>query len=214
VLVATAVTIRGAGDGTGVVIEPSTGAAFTLVGSGATLSNMTLRGAFGAVAAVGGAPTIEDLAFESVAPAAGGAAIPAIDVSGGSTAVVRGNRIVGGATGIRVADGMPLLEGNDIAGTGAAGIQVDGGQPQLTANVIHDNAGSGVVVAQGAPALSGNTITANATGLLLGGPAATPSFAGNTICGNAVNVQLLGVGPLPDLEVCPGPAPADAATAP
>lgn len=207
VIVDKGITITGEGDRAGVVVAPSAGtAAFTFSGSGATLSNLTLRGTSAPVVIVGGAPTLEGLFFDAVGGVAldGVSAAAAIDVSGGSAAVIRANIVTGGAIGVRVADGTPILEANDVSGTTTAGIQVDGGAPVVTSNNVHDNLGSGVAILAGAATLSANAVSANTTGLLLG-TGATPTLTGNTICGNATDVQVVGDGPLPDLagnEVC------------
>ena len=61
------VTISGDGDRAGVVVQPSTGApSFALGTSGATLSNLTLRGTFAGVTIDGGTPTLEGLSFDIV----------------------------------------------------------------------------------------------------------------------------------------------------
>ena len=209
------VTISGDGDRAAVVVQPSTGTlSFALGNSGATLSNLTLRGPFAGVTIDGGSPTLEGLSFDIVGvPEGAEARAYAVLVSGGASALIRGNTITGGSTGILIADSPAVLEGNDVSGTSAAGIQVDAGAPRLTGNAIHDNHGRGVAILGGSAGLSGNTVTGNTTGLVLGA-GATPTLTGNTVCGNATNVQVLdGAGLLvPDgNEVCPDPAAGGAA---
>jgi parallel beta-helix repeat protein len=204
------VTISGDGDRAGVVVQPSTGApSFALGTSGATLSNLTLRGAFAGVTIDGGSPTLEGLSFDVAGvPEGAEPRAYAVLVSGGASALIRGNTITGGSTGILIADSAAVLEGNDVSGTSTAGIQVDAGAPRLSGNAIHDNQGSGVVILGGSASLSGNTITANTTGLVLGA-SATPTLNGNTVCANATNVHALDGGVTPVLtgnEVCPDPA--------
>ena len=96
-----------------VVIQPSTAAAFTLAGSTATLADLTLRGPLGTVNILGGAPTLRGLRFEAVGlPTDVTPGLPAISVIGGSSAVLIGNAITGGAIGISVSEGTPTLEDN------------------------------------------------------------------------------------------------------
>ena len=203
------VTISGDGDRAGVVVQPSTGSpSFALGTSGATLSNLTLRGTFAGVTIDGGTPTLEGLSFDIVGlPEGAEPRAYAVLVSGGASALIRGNTITGGSTGILIADSAAVLEGNDVSGTSAAGIQVDAGAPRLSRNAIHDNQGSGVAILGGSASLSGNTIAANTTGLVLGA-SATPTLSGNSICANATNVHVLDGGEMPVLtgnEVCPDP---------
>ena len=209
------VTISGEGDRAGVVIQPSSGSSsFSLGASGATLSNLTLRGSFAGVTMDGGGPTLEDLSFDNAGMPAGAERDgSAVLVSGGARALIRDNTITGGSIGILVTDGKAVLKGNDISGTSVAGIQVDAGAPRLSQNAVHDNQGSGVAVLDGSASLSGNAITANANGLVLGG-GATLTLSGNAICDNATNVQVLDGAAMPVLdgnEVCPDPAAEGAA---
>ena len=205
------VTISGDGDRTGVVVQSTSGStSFALGTSGATLSNLTLRGTFAGVTIDGGSPTLEGLSFDIVGVPEG--AEPrgyAVLVSGGANALIRGNVITGGSIGILIADSAAVIEGNDVSGTSSAGIQVDAGAPRLSRNAIHDNQGSGVVIQAGSADLTGNTIAANTTGMVLGA-SATPTLSGNSICGNATNVHVHDAGEMPILtgnEVCPNTAP-------
>jgi len=156
----------------------------------------------------GGSPTLEGPSFDMVGVPEGAEPRPyAVLVSGGARALIRGNTITGGSTGILLADSAAVLEGNDVSGTSTAGIQVDAGAPRLSRNAVHDNQGSGAAILGGSASLSGNTIAANTTGLVLGA-SATPTLNGNRICDNATNVQILDGGAMPVLtgnEVCPDP---------
>ena len=204
------VMISGDGDRAGVVVQPSTGSpSFALGTTKATLANLTLRGTFAGVTIDGGAPTLDGLSFDMMGvPEGAEPRAYAVLVSGGASALIRGNTITGGSTGILIADSAAVLEGNDVSGTSTAGIQIDAGAPRLSRNAIHDNQGSGVAILGGSATLLGNTIAANATGLVLGA-SATPTLSGNSICANATNVHVLDGGQLPILtgnEVCPDPA--------
>jgi hypothetical protein len=148
------------GPGT-VVVQPTGGAAFTLLGSNATLDGLTLRGPLGTVLVSGGAPTLEGLVFEGViAPDPAAPRVAAIDIGAGSTALVRGTTISAGDIGVRIIGAAPRLEGNAI-----------------TANT------SGMLLGAGAtPSLVGNTICANATDVELVDGATLPDRTMDAPC--------------------------------
>jgi hypothetical protein len=136
-----AVTIAGNAKRGPVVVQPSTGsAAFTLAGSTGTLSGLTLRGPLGIISVLGGAPTLRDLHFESVGlPSDVGPGLPAISILTGSSAIVSGNTITGGTTGLSIVDSTPVVEANSISGN-VTGLQVGGSAlPTLRGNQICGN---------------------------------------------------------------------------
>jgi len=206
VSVAKDISISGEGEREAVVVAPRGDTpAFTITGNSASLGGLTLRGPNATVLISGGAPILDGLRLDLAAPPTARASpVVAIDISGESTAVIRGNTIVGADIGIRVADGAAQLEGNDVSGTTSTGIEVLAGESTLSVNAVHDNESVGIAIVAGGASLSDNTISANGTGLLLG-PAATPVLTGNTVCDNATDVEVSGGAPAPDLsgnEVC------------
>ena len=161
-----AITIAGDGEPGRVVIQPSSGAAsFTLGGSGATLADLTLRGRLAGVSIIGGAPTLDGLVFEAVGlPDELGAGMPAISVTGGSTALIRDSTIAGGSVGVMVSESAPTLEGNMISAN-ATGLQL----------------GPGAV-----PTLTSNTICLNTTDIEVLEGGVPPDLSGDAVCGNPV----------------------------
>ncbi len=148
-----AVTITGNTKRGPVVVQPSAGsAAFTLTGSSATLSDLTLRGPLGIVSVLGGAPTLRGLHFESAGLASDlTPGLPAISVLTGSSAIVTGNTIAGGSIGLSVIDSTPVVEGNAISGN-LTGLQVGGSAlPTLRGNQICGNVADLEVLAGSLP---------------------------------------------------------------
>jgi nitrous oxidase accessory protein NosD len=138
------VSISGDGDPGSVVISPSGGvAAFTLVGSDATISGLALRGSSGTVVVSGGAPTLEALHLEGTVGAA-------IQVDGASAARIRGNTIVSGGVGILVTDGSPLIAANVITANDTGVLLGAGAEATLKGNTICGN-GTDVASLAGEP---------------------------------------------------------------
>lgn len=94
--------------------------AFHLVDVDATLSDLTLRGPDSVVLVVGGASQLLDLSFQAVRPlASDGVAGGAIVLTGGATAIVRGNHLDEGGS-IAVYDrSEPDIDTNTLEGGGS-----------------------------------------------------------------------------------------------
>ena len=121
------ITIRGDGDRDSIVLEgpaekPAIDDPFaiSLIESEASLSGMTFSGMPAGVIVKGGAPTLEDLAWDGVGPLVGASCTDArgcamsLAIDQGSGAVLRDSLFIGGMGVAIFGDADPLIEGIDL----------------------------------------------------------------------------------------------------
>jgi len=166
-----------------------------LEGSDATISGLTLRGEAARVFADGGAPLIENLAFDGVGITfRGSAVVGGLVITGGATPTVRDNTFTEGGSINVLEDSEPLIEANTL---------VDG--PAITGGfgpgaIIRGNEISGLAT-QGLSFLSpttalieANTITDRISGITTcctaSGPDFAPIIADNTISGSQTAISV------------------------
>ena len=168
------------------LVNPTDPYAILLLDSEATLSNLTFRSEASEVHASGGAPTLTDLAFESVGVAYRGGSAPdgsSVVINGGSAATVTANTLTAGGP-IGVFDGSPLIEGNTLTG----GPHIWGGFGDGT--VIRGNTINGAHVRalgifdEAILTIEGNTIMGSPTGIAIW--SGSPRVTGNTISGSTL----------------------------
>jgi hypothetical protein len=135
--------------------------AFLIEDADAQISNLTLRGERSQVIIKGGAPTLERMVLEGTGHALeswmdenDGSSIALTD---GSTAVIRGNTLVGGGPIAVFSDSVPIIEGNTLTdGPHIFGDFPDGGV--IRDNLIERPIVRGIGLGSGAPIVEGNTV--------------------------------------------------------
>ena len=201
VLIDKDITIRGDGDRAAITIEGTAGTptargphSLALVDSDATLTGLTIAGMAGEVRISGGAPTLEDLAFQGTGVPYG-SVDPCTDdrgcgstilIDAGSRATVRDNLFVGGGEFRVDGDSDPLIEGNELR-DGPHFYLADPGD----AAIVRDNTISGTydraigIFAPTTMLIEGNRIAdAAGDGITVGwqySPGVDPVVRGNTI---------------------------------
>jgi parallel beta-helix repeat protein len=156
VVITANVTIRGDGPREEVVIEsPNEGDlvdgrrhALVLDRTEATITGLTLRGERSRVLAIGGAPTLDGLSFESVDISFRAGGMGALRLVGGSRALVRSNRFTGTA-GIGTFGSSPRIEGNELIGGPRIWADHDtdpavGGDPVFVGNLVRQPDGEAI----------------------------------------------------------------------
>jgi len=188
--------------------------------SDASLSNVTIRGAFAGVGVVGGAPTIEGVLFDQNmertsdgAPFSGvvlsigeDSAAQIIDnefmgdsdltIQDGANPLVEGNTLDGWGINAAWPGDDAILRGNEINGSRASGISIHHASTLLIEdNVIRDVTRDGITAdfngARGFDAVvRGNTISGNAGSGIAMGSGANPTIEGNTLADNNFGIFL------------------------
>jgi diacylglycerol O-acyltransferase/trehalose O-mycolyltransferase len=179
---------------TGVVFGNSMDAPYAvlLMDTEATLTGLTFRGEAAQVHANGGAPVLEGLVLDSVGRSVPGQfAGGGLNVTGGTTATIRGNTLTDGGN-IQIYDySEPLIEGNTLAG-GPAIIGNPGPGAVIRGNAI-SRTGSGIMLLEPTTALiEANTISdLSATGIwVFGYEVMAPVVRGNSISGTRVGINV------------------------
>ena len=163
--------------------------------SDATISGLTLRGERARVFADGGAPLIENLAFDGVGITfRGGAVVGGLVITGGATPTVRDNTFTAGGSINVHDDSEPLIEANTLV-DGPAITGGFGPGAIIRGNEISGEATQGLSFLGPTTALiEANTITDRISGITTcctaSGPDFAPIIADNTISGSGIAISV------------------------